>query len=471
MSTLRSTLLGAEALAALALPATGIATSSTPQPPLDTVCGAVPEGLSLLVPHTGGVVATNSAGAELLDAPIAAGPNLAVRGPDGTVWVEAAPGGRFGVDRIPPSGPAALVVEGEVALTGVGWLGGRSAAAVIDANGTATPDQPDGFGTVTAAFADGSRTDVSEAAGWEWGVNSATIGADRLLERGTSEGYEWFAAYGPGGEPLDDWSLPNEEQPDQPPDRWWPVPAIAGDGSQPVLSWIEPMTPTSWQLVVIDPLTGAETMRVDLGEIGEVPVHADFDGRFWVGTFADTQDAETGEWQPARIVAVDTSSATPAPVDVACPPGATGTIDRLGVPVPVTPPTTPPPTTTAPATTQPATAGQCGEYVFTDFAYPIRKCEQGWDVMLTQRMLVERGYDIEADGFFGPATEQAVRSFQGDAGLAVDGLVGPNTWAALYTDQPGAFDGDGSGTIDPWEVPADCIEEGNEVVCAGESTD
>ena len=324
MSTRRSTLLGAAgALAALALPATGIATASTPRPHSRSApCAArFPKGSICSIPHTGGVVATNSAGAELLDAPIAAGPNLAVRGPDGTVWVEAAPGGTFGVYRIPPGGPAALVVEGEVALTGVGWLGGRSAAAVIDANGTASPDDPDGFGAVSAAFADGSRIDVSEAAGWEWGVNSATIGADRLLERGTSEGYEWFAAYGPGGEPLDDWSLPNEEQPDVPPDRWWPVPATAVDGSQPVLSWVEPMTPTSWQLVVIDPLTGAETMRVDLGEIGEVPVHADFDGRFWVGTFADTEDAETGEWQPARIVAVDTSSAAPTPIDIACPPG------------------------------------------------------------------------------------------------------------------------------------------------------
>ncbi len=212
-----SMLLGASAaLAVLALPATGIATASTPRPaqPLGTVCSAVPDGLNLLIPHTGGVVATTSAGAELLDAPIAAGPNLAVRGPDGTVWVEATPGGTFGVYRIPPGGPAELVAEGEVALTGVGWLGGRSAAAVIDANGTASPDDPDGFGAVFAAFADGARVDVSEAAGWEWGVNSATIGADRVLEKGTSEGYEWFAAYGPSGEPLDDWKLPNENQPD-----------------------------------------------------------------------------------------------------------------------------------------------------------------------------------------------------------------------------------------------------------------
>jgi peptidoglycan hydrolase-like protein with peptidoglycan-binding domain len=41
-------------------------------------------------------------------------------------------------------------------------------------------------------------------------------------------------------------------------------------------------------------------------------------------------------------------------------------------------------------------------------------------------MLAERGYDIEADGFFGPATEQAVRQFQQSAGLDVDGLVGPD---------------------------------------------
>ncbi len=109
--------------------------------------------------------------------------------------------------------------------------------------------------------------------------------------------------------------------------------------------------------------------------------------------------------------------------------------------------------------------------MFTDFEYPIGKCEQGFDVLLTQRMLAQRGYDLEPDGYFGPATEQAVRQFQQAVGLEVDGLVGPNTWAALYTDQPGAVDGDGSGVIDPWEVPADCTFEGEEVVCAGESTD
>lgn len=38
---------------------------------------------------------------------------------------------------------------------------------------------------------------------------------------------------------------------------------------------------------------------------------------------------------------------------------------------------------------------------------------------------------IEADGFFGPITEAAVRVFQRSQGLVDDGIVGPKTWAAL----------------------------------------
>lgn len=38
---------------------------------------------------------------------------------------------------------------------------------------------------------------------------------------------------------------------------------------------------------------------------------------------------------------------------------------------------------------------------------------------------------IQADGFFGPATEVAVRQFQAKAGLVPDGIVGPKSWLAL----------------------------------------
>lgn len=38
---------------------------------------------------------------------------------------------------------------------------------------------------------------------------------------------------------------------------------------------------------------------------------------------------------------------------------------------------------------------------------------------------------IAVDGLFGEATEAAVKEFQSGAGLRLDGIVGPTTWAAL----------------------------------------
>lgn len=42
--------------------------------------------------------------------------------------------------------------------------------------------------------------------------------------------------------------------------------------------------------------------------------------------------------------------------------------------------------------------------------------------------------NIAVDGKFGSGTQEAVRDFQKQAGLAVDGKVGQNSWNALYSD-------------------------------------
>jgi Putative peptidoglycan binding domain len=478
MSVVRGTLAGpAAAVAALTLPLSGIVAASTPEPPqqLGAVCSAVPEGLNLVIPHMGGVVAATSTGAELIDAPIAAGPTIAVRGPDGTVWVEATPDGRFGVSRIPPGATASLVVEGDVSLTGVGWLGGRSAAAVIDSNGEALPDDPDGFGAVLVDASDGQQADLGPAGAWEWQVRTATIGGGAVVIAGVGEAFESFGAVGPNGQPVDWFSL-SEDRPDTEPTYWWPVAGLSAAGSQPVLSWTEQTQHqdeqgrwiSSWQVVVVDAATGAEIRRVDLGEVGQSLVHADFDGRFWVGTFADSVPADGGEGQPVRILAVDTTAPAPSAVDVGCPPGATATIDRLGAAEPPSPPTVAPAATT---TAVPA-PGQCDDYVADDLTYPIHRCEQGWHVRLAQMLLVYHGAGVEVDGYFGPATEQAVREFQGASGLEVDGLVGPDTWSALLAGVPPiADDHDGNGLVDPWEFPLDCALTGGQWECAGDPAD
>lgn len=43
------------------------------------------------------------------------------------------------------------------------------------------------------------------------------------------------------------------------------------------------------------------------------------------------------------------------------------------------------------------------------------------------------GYDVAVDGYYGPATEGAVREFQGIVGIGADGIVGPVTFRALVT--------------------------------------
>ena len=64
----------------------------------------------------------------------------------------------------------------------------------------------------------------------------------------------------------------------------------------------------------------------------------------------------------------------------------------------------------------------------------IRKGSKGEAVRTMQAMLDNLGYDLGpcgVDGDFGKATEAAVRSFQSDHQLSVDGICGPATFAEL----------------------------------------
>jgi putative peptidoglycan binding protein/N-acetylmuramoyl-L-alanine amidase-like protein len=55
------------------------------------------------------------------------------------------------------------------------------------------------------------------------------------------------------------------------------------------------------------------------------------------------------------------------------------------------------------------------------------------DVGTWQQQMRSRGWSIDVDSVYGPASEQVCRLFQYEKGLGVDGLVGPQTWAAAWT--------------------------------------
>jgi hypothetical protein len=62
----------------------------------------------------------------------------------------------------------------------------------------------------------------------------------------------------------------------------------------------------------------------------------------------------------------------------------------------------------------------------------LRRGDQGKDVKALQKALNERGFNAgPVDGDLGPRTQAAVKAFQKQAGITVDGIVGPETWGAL----------------------------------------
>lgn len=74
----------------------------------------------------------------------------------------------------------------------------------------------------------------------------------------------------------------------------------------------------------------------------------------------------------------------------------------------------------------------------------LKKLDKGDEVIQLQKLL-----GINADGIFGPITEECVKQFQRTHNLDVDGIVGPKTWAAL-----GIKENTNSKCVDPSVVYA-----------------
>lgn len=66
------------------------------------------------------------------------------------------------------------------------------------------------------------------------------------------------------------------------------------------------------------------------------------------------------------------------------------------------------------------------------FFHTQSQSNRGADVLAIQYLLQAAGQtSVPADGVFGTSTANGVRAFQTARGLGVDGIVGPQTWAAL----------------------------------------
>lgn len=76
--------------------------------------------------------------------------------------------------------------------------------------------------------------------------------------------------------------------------------------------------------------------------------------------------------------------------------------------------------------------GIVGPVTWPALIIQVKSGKHGPAVSAVQKLLKDKfGYNIAADGDFGPATLNAVKDFQTQHGLSVDGIVGPETWKAL----------------------------------------
>ena len=106
----------------------------------------------------------------------------------------------------------------------------------------------------------------------------------------------------------------------------------------------------------------------------------------------------------------------------------------------------------------PASLAKLSSSGYSDSTQPVlQKGSKGSAVVTLQQKLIAKGYSCGsagADGDFGSGTYNAVIAFQRANGLAVDGIVGPATWAALNSNGP--ISAPSTGTTTPGNAAGSC---------------
>jgi hypothetical protein len=212
-------------------------------------------------------------------------------------------------------------------------------ATYIDRDRPRLPD--DTFGGVYVEFSNGGRRSVGIAGAPEYFVASAAPSVHRIA--GTFKGVVALGSYADlteafsyrrlRGVPARGLFDPTGEAPYNEPPLYF-MPVLSPKGVQ--LSWLEgpdwsqaqERLVGNWKLVIANSKTGAESLRVWVGRHGEELHHADYDGRYWVGTFSKRMQ-RAPKPSELRVRVVDTRAENPRAIEAGCSTGFVASIDRF----------------------------------------------------------------------------------------------------------------------------------------------
>jgi hypothetical protein len=307
-------------------------------------CPRLPRGLALTGNGRHRVFRVTRSGSSALATVPVGVVTKAVRGRDGTVWAEARDFRRPNstlrrILRFDPAGNRRVSESGDVRLSHVGTIQGRRTVVTYIDRDDFDPEQ-EVRGHVFVEHSSGARRSLTHASGIENSSSSAApaVRRTRSGRRGSvivlgrfEDLAERFAFHRPNGSTVRGLFDPNRVAPyGQPPLHYAPI--LSPHGAK--LSWAEGPDWSQeqnrlvgvWKLVVANSKTGTESVRVKVGRNAEWLHHADYDGRYWVGTFSTSMAPTASE---LRVRVVDTWAANPAPVDAGCSRGFIASIDRF----------------------------------------------------------------------------------------------------------------------------------------------